>query len=127
MAVLGKKLRSLEGNRVAFMCPGCQEMHDVTILQIGPRGYEKIGPAWGYNGNPDAPTFTPSILVTGVQGKYVNGEWTGEFVCDAAGNPLPLCCHSFVTDGRIQFLSDCTHALAGQTVDLPDVETELPG
>jgi hypothetical protein len=29
-------------------------------------------------------------------------------------------CHSFVTDGRIQFLSDCTHELAGQTVDLPD-------
>jgi hypothetical protein len=23
-----------------------------------------------------------------------------------------------VTDGRIQFLGDCTHALAGQTVDL---------
>ena len=30
-------------------------------------------------------------------------------------------CHTFVTDGRIQFLSDCTHALAGQTVDLPDI------
>ena len=29
-------------------------------------------------------------------------------------------CHSFVTDGRIQFLADCTHALAGQTVDLPE-------
>ena len=30
--------------------------------------------------------------------------------------------HSYVTDGRIQYLSDCTHPLAGQTVDLPDVE-----
>lgn len=29
-------------------------------------------------------------------------------------------CHSFVTDGRIQFLADCTHDLAGLTVDLPD-------
>ena len=28
----------------------------------------------------------------------------------------------FVTDGKIQFLGDCTHALAGQTVDLPDME-----
>ncbi len=28
-------------------------------------------------------------------------------------------CHSFLTDGRIQFLDDCTHAMAGQTVDLP--------
>jgi hypothetical protein len=25
-----------------------------------------------------------------------------------------------VTDGRIQFLSDSTHKLSGQTVDLPD-------
>lgn len=31
-------------------------------------------------------------------------------------------CHSFIRDGRIEFLSDCTHALAGQTVDLPDIE-----
>jgi hypothetical protein len=32
----------------------------------------------------------------------------------------PVVCHSFVTDGRIQFLEDCTHELAGQTVDLPE-------
>lgn len=30
------------------------------------------------------------------------------------------CCHSFVVDGRMQFLGDCTHALAGQMVDIPD-------
>ena len=30
-------------------------------------------------------------------------------------------CHSFVTDGRIQFLGDCTHDLAGHTVELPDL------
>jgi len=28
-------------------------------------------------------------------------------------------CHSFVTDGQIQFLGDCTHKLAGRTVPLP--------
>jgi hypothetical protein len=28
-------------------------------------------------------------------------------------------CHSFVVDGRMQFLSDCTHVMAGQTVDIP--------
>ena len=33
-------------------------------------------------------------------------------------------CHSFVTNGRIQYLGDCTHKLAGQTVDLPDWEDE---
>jgi len=36
-------------------------------------------------------------------------------------------CHSFVRDGRIEFLSDCTHALKGQTVDLPDLPDWLFG
>jgi len=34
---------------------------------------------------------------------------------------MPSVCHSYVTDGRIQFLADCTHALAGLTVDLPEL------
>lgn len=29
-------------------------------------------------------------------------------------------CHSFVRNGVIEFLSDCTHALKGQHVPLPD-------
>jgi hypothetical protein len=29
-------------------------------------------------------------------------------------------CHSFVRDGQIQFLGDCTHALKGQTVERPE-------
>lgn len=31
-------------------------------------------------------------------------------------------CHSFITDGKIQYLSDCFHELAGQTVDLPEID-----
>jgi hypothetical protein len=31
-----------------------------------------------------------------------------------------LVCHSFVTEGRIEFLSDSTHELAGQTVPIPE-------
>ena len=114
MGVIGKKLRGLEGGRLAFMCPGCGEMHQITT-GAGP------GPRWGYNGNPDAPTFTPSVLVRGVQRVVVDGRWTGEWRCDANDDPLPSVCHSFIRDGRIQFLGDCTHSLAGQTVDLPDV------
>jgi len=34
-------------------------------------------------------------------------------------------CHSFVVDGRIQFLQDSEHELAGQTVDLPDPNPEV--
>jgi hypothetical protein len=57
---------------------------------------------WGWNGSLSKPTFTPSILVRGQ-----------EF-----GSKAPRC-HSFVTDGKIQFLNDCSHPLAGQTVELP--------
>lgn len=119
MALIGKKLRSLQGNRVAFMCPGCNDLHQVTILPpVGPRGGETPTryPVWGYNGNPDAPTFTPSISVTWSEPSDVEGEF------DDVSKDRKMVCHSFVTDGRIQFLCDCTHALAGQTVDLPDLE-----
>jgi hypothetical protein len=112
MARIGK-LRTLEGGRVAFMCPGCNGLHQIRVQGEG-------GPMWAWNGSHDAPTFTPSVLVTGVQAvNDANGNWTGEYVRDANGEPLPLVCHSFVTDGWIQYLGDCTHALAGQTVELP--------
>jgi hypothetical protein len=65
-------------------------------------------PRWTYNGNPDAPTFSPSILVT------YSGVDTGEDGCP------PERCHSFVRDGMIQFLGDCTHDLKNQTVPIPD-------
>jgi hypothetical protein len=34
-------------------------------------------------------------------------------------------CHTFITDGTVQFLSDCSHALAGQTLDLPELPAHL--
>lgn len=86
--------------RLEFFCPGCQTHHGPVI--DGTLG-------WTWNGNVDRPTVQPSILVTWP-------KWDGE-------HRLPdRVCHSFVTDGRIQFLADSTHALAGQTVDLPEVE-----
>jgi hypothetical protein len=71
------------------------------------REKNSVGAQWGWNGSLDKPTFTPSILV--------KANYTSP-------NRLDDICHSFVTDGKIQFLGDCTHELAGQTVDLPDWE-----
>ncbi len=113
MGALSPILRSVEGDRLMFWCPGCDCAHMVRVGD-GP------SPRWSYNGNPDRPTFTPSILVS-----YPHWVPPAE-----DGKPAPerqtlvtSVCHSFVTDGRIQFLSDCTHALAGQTVDIPDFDT----
>lgn len=81
--------------RIGFKCPGCNSGH-------------WIDKSWDYNGNPDYPTFSPSILVS-YDGK------------DAGYRGPPAVCHSFVRNGNIEFLTDSTHALAGQTVELPEM------
>lgn len=114
--ILGR-LNVVEGNRLAFWCPGCDDVHQVKHGE--PAG-------WGWNGDHASPTFTPSVLVT--SGHYVDGQPEGgscwcKWNAEHPGDPSPYkCyrCHSYVTDGRIQFLGDCTHQLAGQTVELPD-------
>lgn len=80
-----------------FECPGCDMPHGV-------RHGAGDGPRWGWNQSVDQPTLTPSILVRWDQGKEKK------------------VCHSFVTNGKIKFLDDCTHPLAGCTVELPDWE-----
>lgn len=57
--------------------------------------------AWQWNGSLTAPTLTPSILS---RGKFV--------------------CHSYVRNGRIEFLNDCTHQFAGQSVKMESVDNE---
>lgn len=89
---------------MAFMCPGCKYLHAVKV--DGSRG-------WTFNGNGDRPTISPSVLVR-------TGSAVDPTFVDEPGDP-PTVCHSFVTDGRIRFLSDSAHELAGQTVDLPDL------
>jgi hypothetical protein len=109
------------GEFLSFWCPGCNDVHTVKVAG-GSR------PQWGYNGNPESPTFTPSVLVR--SGHHVPGYDGGGCWCDFNAEQIAMgespskfacgVCHSFVTDGRIQFLSDCTHGLAGQTVELPE-------
>ena len=118
MAALSKVLRSIEGNGLMFFCPGCQTHHSV---------YHGEGPGarWQWNNDPDHPTFHPSVLVR--SGHYINNKPPGECWCtynkDHPDEPVKFTCnqcHSFITAGKIQFLDDCSHALAGQTVPLPE-------
>lgn len=97
--------RLAEGGRLLFWCPGCDGAHQVQVGD-GP------GPRWGFDGNYERPTLTPSINVT------YSGSDAGR-----DGAP-PAICHSFVRDGQIQFLSDCTHALAGQTIPLKPFDVD---
>ena len=118
MSALSKFLRQAEGGILLYHCQGCGHAHQVWVG-------EGSGPRWGWNGDIERPTFTPSVLVTGRdftdKGEAAFKAWHD------AGCPKPapefesadVRCHTFITDGRVQFLSDCTHALAGQTLDLP--------
>jgi hypothetical protein len=83
-----------------FNCPGCGCDHGIWVPYVG-----ATHATWEFNGNLDKPTVNPSILVN-----------AGRL------NPTIHTCHSFIKDGMIQFLSDCTHELAGQTVELPEYE-----
>jgi hypothetical protein len=112
MAALSRILRSQEGGRIAFWCPGCDEAHAVTI-DPGP---------WKWNGDADRPTIRESILVRGGHFAAAGGSCWCTYNAEHPEDPAPFkCtqCHSYVTEGRIQFLGDCSHELAGQTVDLP--------
>lgn len=117
MSALSRKLRSGEGGRLLFWCPGCDCPHHVSVGD-GP------GPRWDYNGDPHAPTFRPSVLVRSAtweppvtpenMDQWRRAPWPQEKIATV--------CHSFVTDGQIHFLGDCSHALANQTVDIPDFD-----
>lgn len=88
------------GAHVLVWCPGCDDLH-----QIGVRGDDGSVPGveWTWDGDLEAPTVSPSILV---QYGIVEGR--------------RRVCHSYLEGGRWRFLDDSTHDLAGQT-DVPMV------
>lgn len=105
MGAMGIKLRTVQGGCFLFWCPGCDEAHIV-------------GPTWEFNNDGNAPTFHPSILVRGKR-KMTEDEYQRIM----AGEKLHIddtVCHSFILNGYINFLGDCTHSMAGQLVPLPD-------
>lgn len=83
---------------VKFKCPGCGQLH---ILNVD----KEPRPKWGWNRSETRPTLTPSI-----------NAWR-----EYGDKREKQVCHSFVEEGRIRFLNDCTHKLKGQTVDLDDI------
>lgn len=104
-----------------FYCPGCNEHHSVYV------NHSCANANWSFNGDIDKPTFKPSVLI---RSGHHAGHWKQGDPCWCTYKQQdPTCkfscgvCHSFVTDGKIQFLNDCTHHLAGKTVDLPDLES----
>lgn len=96
-------LRHTEDGKYVFFCPACRCGH-------------YFNNTWTWNGDWEKPTVSPSILV-----RSIRDITDDEHAKIMAGEKLDIpktICHSFVKEGKIEFLSDCTHELAGKTVNL---------
>lgn len=98
------------GERYWFWCAGC-ETHHVYTTKLGAG---ETGPVWTGPG-PDLarPTFSPSLLCNG----YLCPKLEGTCTCSKEhARPGHHRCHIYVRAGMVQYLGDCSHHLAGQTV-----------
>jgi hypothetical protein len=78
--------------RLIFFCPACGWRHAVPVT--GPR-------AWGFNGNTDSPTLSPSVKVEG---------------------PKPgAVCHFDLINGVLKFHNDCTQGFSERNVPLQPI------
>lgn len=87
---------------IAFVCVGCIELERGrgSGLHMIPVNTDQTSPAWDWNGDLQHPTLKPSINTH---------------------HPMGGICHSYITEGQIQYLEDCTHSFAGKTLDLEDL------
>lgn len=83
---------------VEYRCPGCKHNHLLRVRLPG-----APSPSWEVGGTPEMPTFAPSV-------KFSHGSYVCHHYVGGSNGQCP---------GWIQFLSDCTHDLVGQTVKLP--------
>jgi len=89
------------GESFWFWCPGCKTNHRfVTKLAEG-----ETGPCWSFDGNLEAPTFSPSLLYNRDGGDPAKGVHR---------------CHLFLRKGMVEYLPDCTHEYAGKTIPVQD-------
>lgn len=101
-----------EDKGAVILCPACN-------------CYHYFNKGWKFNEDYDRPTFSPSMIWKGQTypsgGVCPTDEEDARLMAGEILEMTPLVCHSFVREGKIQFLTDCTHTMAGKTVDLPEV------
>lgn len=90
--------RMKDGSGAYYMhwCPGCKHAH---TYPVGSRS----APNWNFDGNIEAPSFTPSMLI------FRPAHNDGEF-----NHPQESICHYYLTAGVINYQNDCRHELAGK-------------
>ena len=105
-----------EASFVELRMPGPLPHRVLPVILKGQRAGTN---SWTWNGDTEKPTLRPSIRTEGMR------EMTDEEVAKAlAGETFDIesiICHTWVNDGKVQFLDDCSHELAGSVVDLLDI------
>ena len=94
-------------------CPACDEAHLFTT--------DGGGPTWSFDGDVNRPTFGPSMRVS--WGRFADPSYRPE----PGDEDLSGICHYHLVDGELRFCGDSTHALAGQTVPLPELPDRMQG
>ena len=107
MKLIAQSQKHGYGQKVlAHYCPACETMHGFAYITP-----QKNGAIWTFDGDFEQPTFTPSMHIKA-------GPWPED--CREKGNEYDVC-HYFLTNGVINYLTDCTHKYAGQQILLTDV------
>ena len=104
MSQLSAKLRKTDSG-YSHWCPACEEMHNFYVDKPTHKGAR-----WSFDGNVNRPTFAPSMNISSPACDWGDGEHTPA-----------MRCHYILTVGQIQFCGDCTHAMVGKVIELPDL------
>lgn len=110
-----------ECTHVELKLPGpTGRVHLPVIL----RGTRSGTGCWTWNGDCEKPTLKPSVKHTA--GHFISPDscWCKYFKEHPEEKPVFHCflCHTWITDGKAQYLDDCSHELRGQTSELLDVD-----
>lgn len=99
------KIRPSLNQRGVYLhsCPGCGMTHQLRSQEALDSGLK-----WEFNNDVSAPTFTPSF------GHSWPNRRTG----------VDNVCHYNMNAGFLTFHKDSTHKLAGNVVEMPDIEAE---
>lgn len=102
---LAHRVSNKEGVHIGYLifCPACDNAH-------------YLDKRWTFNDNLEKPTFSPSLLL---RGKVMPTDEECDRILNGETVELAdLVCHSFITDGKIQYLSDCSHSSKNMTIEL---------
>jgi len=135
---MGKTLTSklYLGNprRIWHWCPACKCLHryDLAVPLHQPEWEginEESSPSqhqWSFNGNLEAPTFMPSMLIF-TSHPDRSRPWEEWVAMKERGEITEIpytrttVCHYHIIDGNIHYCEDCPHELRGKIVPLPDL------